>query len=142
MANVLYDLPVQRYVGVLQPYVGAGVGYGWLDFNRVGGIGRGTFRLPQDNTFTGPDVVRFGTGGAFAYQVIAGAAYPLSKLPGVKLTAEYRFFGATRADVPVSRIASGGILVNGAVPAASTHNGFAAADNIIMLGLRYNFGGR
>jgi hypothetical protein len=86
--------------------------------------------------------VRFGSGGAFAYQAIAGVAYPMRRMPGVRLTAEYRFFGTARADVPVSRVVTGGILVNGAVPEASTHNGFMAADNILMLGLRYNFGGR
>jgi opacity protein-like surface antigen len=142
MANVIYDLPVRRYFGPLRPYVGAGVGYGWLDFNGAGGKGFGTFHLPLNNIFTGPDIVRFGSGGAFAYQAIAGVAYPLRRMPGVRLTAEYRFFGTARADVPVTRVVTGGILVNGAVPGSFTHNGFMAADNILMVGLRYNFGGR
>jgi hypothetical protein len=45
MANVLYDLPVQRYVGALQPYVGAGAGYRWLDFGGLGGAGFAVFHL-------------------------------------------------------------------------------------------------
>ena len=142
MANIIYDLPSGRYTGSLQPYVGAGAGYGWLNFNGVGGLGDGVFHLPQNNTYTGQDLVRFGTGHAFAYQAIAGVAYPISKVPGLKLTAEYRFFGTARADVPVSRVATGGNLVNGAIPASSTHNGFVASDNIVTLGLRYDFGGR
>jgi hypothetical protein len=142
MANVVYNLPVRKYVGSLQPYVGAGVGYGWLDFNGAGGNGNGIFNLPQNNTYTGPNIVKFGSAGAFAYQAIAGAAYPLNRIPGAKLTAEYRYFGMARADVPVTRVASGGNLVNGVVPSVSTHNGFITADHIFMLGLRYNFGGR
>jgi hypothetical protein len=142
MASLVYDLPVQRYVGTLQPYVGGGVGYGWLDFNGAGGTGNGIFHLPQNNTYTGPDLVKFGSAGAFAYQAIAGVAYPLNRTSGVKLTAEYRFFGTARADLPVSRVATGGNLVNGAIPAVSTHNGFMAADHNIMFGLRYDFGGR
>jgi hypothetical protein len=63
----------------------------------------------------------------------------VSQVPGVQLTAEYRFFGTARADVPVSRIATGGNLVNGVVPAVATRNGFMGADNMIMLGLRYSF---
>jgi hypothetical protein len=78
------------------------------------------------NTFSGPDLVHFGTGAAFAYQAIVGAAYPIREVPGLKLTAEYRFPGAARADVPVSRFATGGILINGAVPVSHTRNGFVA----------------
>jgi opacity protein-like surface antigen len=143
MANLIYDLPVHGYVGPVQPYVGAGIGYGSLDFNGAGGVGRGTLHLPRNNTYNGPVLVKFGSAGAFAYQAIAGVAYPLNSLPGLKLTAEYRFFGTARADVPVSRTAAGvKVIVNGAAAAVSTHNGFMAADHSLMLGVRYNFGGR
>jgi len=142
MANVLYDVPKRYFVGPLQPYVGIGAGYGWLDLSGAGGAGAGVFHLPQNNTYTGPDRVNFGAGAAFAYQLIVGASLPIKSLPGLKLTAEYRFLGTARADVPVSRVATGGDTVNGVLPSAYTHNGFILADNVLAVGLRYNFGSR
>ncbi|MDR3530445.1 MAG: outer membrane beta-barrel protein [Rhodopila sp.] len=143
MANIAYDIPFQPFGLPLQPYVGAGVGYGWLDFNNANGDGYGTFALPQGNSYTGPTVVSFGSAGAFAYQAIVGASLPLRILPGLEATLEYRFFGMARADVPVDRMAANQTnLINGAVPSFATHNGFEVHDNAILIGLRYTFGGR
>ncbi len=47
----------------------------------------------------------------------------------------------TRADVPVNRISLAGTTVNGGIPSSSTHNGFEATDNAILLGVRYNVRG-
>lgn len=136
-ANLIYDIPLQ---GWIRPYVGVGAGYGWLNFNDVSGVGYGTLHLPDDNTYTGPHTVQFGTAGALAYQARAGLSVPVRWAPGLALTAEYRFLGTARADVPVSRVAIGNNLVNGAIPASSNRYGFFAADNLITVGFRYTFG--
>ena len=138
MANVEYDLPFRGFG--LQPYVGAGLGYGWAQFNDAGGNGFGRFLLPENNTFTGPDLVSFGSAGAFAYQAIVGASLPIHVVPGLDATIEYRFFGTARADVPVTRVSIGTDLVNGELPSNTTHNGFDLHDNSLLIGLRYRFG--
>ena len=141
MANVKYDLPLHTLGLPIQPYVGAGAGYGWLDLGSASGNGYGTLALPQENTYIGPTSVGFGSAGAFAYQAIVGASMPLRILPGLSLTLEYRFFGTARADVPINRTAANTTnLVNGAVPSASSHNGFTEQDNAILIGIRYTFG--
>ena len=139
MANVAYDIPVQPFGLPVQPYIGGGVGYGWLDFDNAGGNGFTKFRLPEHNTYSGQDLVSFGSGGAFAYQAIVGASLPLSMLPGLDLTLEYRFFGMARADIPVSRVATGNFVINGAIPSSHTHNGFEVHNNTLAVGLRYAF---
>ena len=100
MANALYD-----FVGVpvVQPYVGLGIGY-------------------QAEQFTGtgaPSTTR----GSFAYQAIAGAAMPIDAVPGLALTAEYRFMGLAGER-------------NYGVGATSTSN----YNHSILLGVRYAFG--
>jgi opacity protein-like surface antigen len=140
MTNLEYDVPLQPFGVPVQPYVGAGVGYGWLDLGSANGNGSATFRLPDNNTFSGPDTVSFGTAGAFAYQAIVGAALPIQKTPGLQLTFEYRFFGVARADVPVTRATTTGDLVNGMLPSSHTHDGFEVHDSAVLIGLRYAFG--
>jgi outer membrane protein OmpA-like peptidoglycan-associated protein len=66
---------------------------------------------------------------------------PLSILPGLSATLEYRFFGMASADVPVNRVSiATGDTVNGVQPSSSTHNGFTEANHAILIGLRYSFG--
>ncbi|MDR3506043.1 MAG: OmpA family protein [Acidocella sp.] len=74
MVNVLYDMNVGWPVF---PYVGAGVGYQWHQF---------AHRVDDGGGYT-----IGGTAGSFAYQIIAGLAYPLPWVPGLSATAEYRF---------------------------------------------------
>ena len=139
MANLVYDLPLPDFGLPVHPYIGAGLGYGWLRFDNAGGNGRAQFPAPGNNTVSSPDAVSFGSAGALAYQAIVGVSVPLSVLPGLDATLEYRFFGMARADVPVSRIATGGNTVNGVVPSLETRNGFETRDNAVLIGLRYAF---
>lgn len=142
MANIVYDIPLHPFGLPLQPYIGGGLGYGWLNFNNAGGGGYGSFPLPSGNTYTGPTEVGFGTAGALAYQAIIGASVPLHVLPGLEATLEYRFFGMARADVPVDRVAANQTnTVNGAIASFATHNGFEVHDNAMLIGLRYRFWG-
>jgi OmpA-OmpF porin, OOP family len=73
MVNVLYDF--NGLSPMFVPYVGAGAGYQWAT---VSG---------------GSDNLAVGTAGAFAYQAIVGTAVPIASVPGLAVTAEYRFMG-------------------------------------------------
>ncbi|WP_297492299.1 OmpA family protein [Acidocella sp.] len=76
MLNGYYDMNIGLPVF---PYIGAGVGYQWTKFSR---------HINDIASFG--DTVE-GTQGSFAYDVIAGLSFPLPSVPGLSLTAEYRF---------------------------------------------------
>jgi outer membrane protein OmpA-like peptidoglycan-associated protein len=109
MVNVLYDF---NGIGPsLVPYIGAGAGYQWVSVSAGGGA-------PHLAT---------GTPGAFAYQAMLGAAMPIAAVPGLSLTAEYRFMGLAG-----DRSYTGGPL----------HNTIVRSDNFnhsVLLGVRYSF---
>ncbi len=84
LVNVLYDVDLNKYgiASPVTPYVGIGAGYLW------------THQSPFTTTYTNGNVDRTGgTNGSFAYQGIIGAAYNIAPVPGLALTAEYRFLG-------------------------------------------------
>jgi OOP family OmpA-OmpF porin len=108
MVNVLYDFTTLSPVVI--PYVGAGVGYQWaMEKVNIGNNGGSQ------------------TEGAFAYQAIIGAAFPIPPVPGLAVTAEYRFMGM-----------AGNRTYNvGAASSIQLGNDF---NNSILIGLRYAFG--
>jgi OmpA-OmpF porin, OOP family len=110
MVNVLYDF--NGVVPMVVPYAGLGVGYQWSKDRLVPASGAGT--------------VASGTEGSFAYQAILGAALPIYSMPGLAVTAEYRFMGlaGNRA------YSSGGLT-------STRSDDF---NHSILIGLRYNFG--
>jgi outer membrane protein OmpA-like peptidoglycan-associated protein len=130
MFNALYDFDFGFPV---VPYVGVGVGYQWAQEQN--------FRA-----YTG----QFGTGGlaslyrtnqgdgAFAYQGIVGAAFPIAAVPGLSLTAEYRYLGMTG-----DRTLNAQYLANRPAPlGTSTAAKIKFSDetnHTIMVGLRYAF---
>ena len=119
MANALYDFDLGPGSFVM-PYIGVGAGYIWHEYDGVRVTGNG-LRADID-----------GSDGRFAYQAIAGAAFPIRAVPGLALTAEYRFLGTLNPEVD-ARV----IDVNG------TRRGEAEVNNYnhsIMLGVRYAFG--
>jgi len=107
MVNVLYDFTTLSPVVI--PYVGVGVGYQWaLEKVNVGNSGGSQ------------------TEGAFAYQAILGAAFPIPPVPGLAVTAEYRFMG----------LAGNRTYNTSAGNSIQLGNDF---NNSILIGLRYNF---
>jgi len=97
MLNVLYDfdpnvLGLGFFPAAITPYVGLGAGYVWAQQQNTsftGNIGP-TAGFPNG----GRELVRTNQGqGAFAYQAIVGAAFPIESVPGLAITAEYRFLG-------------------------------------------------
>ncbi|WBO57964.1 OmpA family protein [Acidocella sp. MX-AZ03] len=108
MVNVLYDFNVGLPIF---PYVGAGAGYQWQKFDSHvvnNGVGVG------------------GTKGSFAYNIIGGVSYPLAMVPGLSLTAEYKFTQLTASRNYAAIQPGGGQLHVG----QSTSHTF-------LLGLRY-----
>jgi OOP family OmpA-OmpF porin len=76
-ANLLYDIPVGLPIF---PFVGAGAGYQFVGYDP--GIQSSVQRI-------------FGDEGSFAYDVIGGVSYPVPGVPGLALTAQYRFMQLT-----------------------------------------------
>jgi OmpA-OmpF porin, OOP family len=102
MVNLLYDFNDFAAVAPLfVPYAGLGVGYQWAPLH-IDGFNN--------------------TEGAFAYQAILGAAVPVSAVPGLAITAEYRFMG----------LASGRDYSGTNVGNEFNHS--------VLIGLRYAFG--
>jgi opacity protein-like surface antigen len=94
MANVLYDINLGTSLGGITPYIGGGLGYVWQEYDKVG------IRI-------GNDTLDFnGDGGAFGCQAILGASYPISQVPGLAVTAEYRFLGTVSQSMSGSARAS------------------------------------
>ncbi len=121
MANALYDFDLGAG-SFVTPYVGLGAGYLWTDYDSVGVRGS-----------TG-SVVLDGSDGQFAYQAILGGAFPISAVPGLAITAEYRFTGTLQPEVDaVARNAAGAVVARGN----------AEVDNFnhsLFVGVRYAFG--
>jgi outer membrane protein OmpA-like peptidoglycan-associated protein len=111
MVNVLYDFNVGLPIF---PYVGAGAGYQWVKFNSdLGGNGAQGDQIG-------------GTHGRFAYDAIAGVAYPLAAVPGLSLTAEYRFLELV-----------GNQNYNYPANIAGLEKEGASSSHTLLLGLRY-----
>ena len=120
MANVLFDIDISsRWVF---PYIGAGAGYAWTDWQDVSATSTGSLYAAND------------TSGRFAYQGIAGLSFPVWHVPGLSLTAEYRFFGVQGPLTMSSSYTSGGHTATGNSDFSFDHN------QSILLGVRYAFG--
>ncbi len=79
MANIFYDINLNGMLGGISPYIGVGAGYLWHDYDEVG-----TRTSSRSWTFSGDE-------GNFGWQAIAGLSFPIDEVPGLSLTAEYRF---------------------------------------------------
>jgi outer membrane protein OmpA-like peptidoglycan-associated protein len=79
MLNLLYDINIGNSLGGITPYVGVGGGYIWHDYDEVG------------TNVGGVKNVLSGDSGNWGGQAIAGLSLPISAVPGLAMTAEYRF---------------------------------------------------
>ena len=120
MGNALVDLV---RIGPFLPYVGIGAGYLVTSFNDLNGRpGNGSLRLRGDDT-----------GGAFALQGIVGIGFAIDQVPGLTLTAEYRYLESLGPSIPVSYVnAAGATVLSGKADTESRNQSF-------LLGLRYAF---
>jgi OOP family OmpA-OmpF porin len=125
MANVLYDFNLGSSLGGIVPYIGAGAGYIWHDYQDVGA-----------STSAGEKLVYNGDTGAFGYQAILGAALPIASVPGLAVTAEYRFMGTLGHDI------NGTINATGSAGGQAQERLNSDVDNFnhsLLIGLRYAF---
>jgi OOP family OmpA-OmpF porin len=124
MLNALFDMDIG--FPWLYPYLGLGAGYGWTNLNKAYAAGTNfPFSLRSNDTV-----------GNFAWQVIAGLSFPIPNVPGLSLTAEYRFYSIIGPDAfkatavygsPAPRFGEGNL---------DLRNQY---DNSVMLGVRYAF---
>jgi outer membrane protein OmpA-like peptidoglycan-associated protein len=122
MANAFYDFDLGPG-SFFTPYVGVGAGYVWHEYDGV--------RMRNAN---GSSLTVDGSDGNFAYQAIVGAAFPIDAVPGLSVTAEYRFLGTLQNSIDATARSTAG---------AVTTRGSADVDNFnhsLLLGLRYAFG--
>ncbi|MFN3448232.1 MAG: OmpA family protein [Roseococcus sp.] len=127
MANAFYDLPLGDPLGAgvtITPYVGAGVGAGWVQGRNV----RATF--PN----AGLMAIDNASGWDFAYQAIGGVAFGLGQfVPGLSLTTEYRYYATLSTEYRGANRDTGGTVptrISGDV--ANNHHS-------VLVGLRYAF---
>ena len=130
MFNVLYDIDLTR-IGLdtraVVPYVGVGVGYTIWQWKDVRGSTPVTGGLATQSIDDEQ--------GTFTYQGIVGLAFPIQSVPGLSVTAEYRFLddpNNPEMNVKVANTATG-----------STRPQKAEVSNrnqSVLLGLRYVFG--
>lgn len=137
MANLLYDFDLGGFGLPLRPYVGAGVGYGWLRHDNVTADAAFLVSLPGNSAVLPGRVTSNGTGGAFAYQAIGGVAVPLRSVPRLEVTAEYRYFAMGEAEIRGERAVFA--TVNGVPPAVRGTGHFGNHNHSLLIGLRYAF---
>jgi outer membrane protein OmpA-like peptidoglycan-associated protein len=107
----------------IYPYVGVGAGYQWTKLNTFHSTAlAGPFNLGVD-----------GQSGAFAGQAIVGASFPIPGVPGLSMTADYRFMDILGGEKFNGTEVLGGV----AVPAQlKLHNQF---NHDVVIGVRYAF---
>jgi outer membrane protein OmpA-like peptidoglycan-associated protein len=125
MANALFDMDIGTS---FYPYIGVGIG---------GQLLQPTGVQVRPATYAGPAQRGSQTSTNLAYQAIVGVSLPVSYVPGLSVTAEYRFMGLlnpTEAVKSVSYTASGAVQGRGNEKFADVYH------NSALLGLRYAFG--
>ncbi len=128
-ANVLYDFDPNILFGLgnaipfpISPYIGAGAGYLQAKNSSI--------EIRND----GQNLIRStGTDGSFAYQAIVGAAFPIAAVPGLAITAEYRFTGLAGNSNFKGQYFAPGVATRAVLRESDQYNHSA------MLGVRYAF---
>jgi outer membrane protein OmpA-like peptidoglycan-associated protein len=126
MANALFDFGTTQN-WVVQPYLGIGAGYAWQEYDGV------NVRASQTSGSAVPQFEVQGTDGRFAYQAIVGAAFPITSVPGLALTAEYRFFGTLSPEMTASARNANGVVRRSPVEVDNFNHS-------VLFGVRYAFG--
>ena len=122
--NALYDFDFD--VPWITPYLGAGVGYQLAQWNDAVVTSAGAPGGPISASL-------HGTTGNFAFQIIAGLAFPVAAVDGLSITAEYRF-----TDAPGAR-KFGGATTGVAVPGNAQARSNGEQTHSFLLGVRYAF---
>ncbi|MBW4090714.1 MAG: OmpA family protein [Proteobacteria bacterium] len=122
MVNGYYDF--NGLIPMVTPYIGLGAGYEWANEQGLKAYGpAGSFSAANDSK------------GSFAAQAIVGASMPLAAIPGLSLTAEYRFMALIG-----DRTYSGTTTPSVGAPYASSVKVGNDYNHTFLLGVRYDFG--
>jgi outer membrane protein OmpA-like peptidoglycan-associated protein len=129
MLNGYFDLDIgSPYV---YPYFGVGAGYAQTRLENVS----------STDPLSGYTVTTSGDHGNFAYQAMFGLSFPVAFVPGLSLTAEYRFYSVLdngRYSDSVRYPACSGVCAEPFLPAVPARTGVASDYNhSVMIGLRY-----
>ncbi|MEI6161474.1 MAG: OmpA family protein, partial [Roseococcus sp.] len=123
MANALYDFRIPGVTWMV-PYVGGGIGYIWRDMHSL------SVSAPGGLSLRSSDI-----DGVFAYQAIGGVAFPIASVPGLAVTAEYRYLGTQPTDLNTRLVnTANGQTVGGGTLRSSNNNHSG------LIGVRYAFG--
>ncbi len=122
MANVLFDLDIGSPYAF--PYFGGGAGYQWAHQKNSTG-----FASPAASATN-----ISGTQGSFAYQGIAGFAFPIPGVVGLSATAEYRYLGMA-GDRKYAGTATGAATA----PVTAGYKVTENNNHSLMVGVRYAF---
>ncbi|MGC8476111.1 MAG: OmpA family protein [Acetobacteraceae bacterium] len=113
MANAIFDLDIgNRYVF---PYLGLGAGYMWTQLSGAS-VSSGGARWTSG-----------ATSGSFAWQAVAGSAFPIPGVPGLSVTAEYRFRDITAGETFTGTPSGAGLKFG------------PRFDHLFLVGMRYAF---
>ena len=126
--NALFDLDTSLLgLGSLPfaitPYLGAGIGY--LQSHNQ------DLRIANPGQFL---IRSTGTDGNLAYQGIVGFALPISAVPGLALTAEYRFTGVAANRTPLGQFFAPGVAGRARITERDDFN-----HSIVAVAVRYAF---
>lgn len=139
MLNVLYDfdpnvLGLGFFPAAITPYVGLGVGYQYAQDKNARFYGNSGPVFGQPNGFN--SILRTNQGeGSFAYQAILGAAFPIAAVPGLAITAEYRFLGLAESRSYNYQYFAPGTATRAKLNIGSNED----LNHSVMLGVRYAF---
>ena len=137
MVNVLYDfdpnvLGLGFFPAAISPYVGLGAGYVWAQDQNTRFTGNPGPVAGFPNGYN--ELARTNSGqGAFAYQAIVGAAFPIAAVPGLAITAEYRFLGMYGDRNYNYQYFAPGVATRAVIRFNEEYN------HSVMLGVRYAF---
>ena len=137
MVNVLYDFDpnVLGFASLpfpITPYLGVGAGYSWAQNQNARFSGNPGPVAGFPGGFN--QILRTNQGqGAFAYQAIVGAAFPVASVPGLAITAEYRFLGLEGNRTYNYQYFAPGVATRASVRFNEEYN------HSLLLGVRYAF---
>ena len=122
MVNGYYDF--DNVLPMVTPYVGVGVGYEFANEQGLTAYGAGGHFAGANNTE-----------GSFAAQAILGASIPLTAVPGLDLTAEYRFMALLgNRSYGGTFTSPAGVASPASITLGNDYN------HTFLIGLRYAFG--
>jgi len=121
MANAVFDLDVGS--PWVYPYLGIGAGYQWTRLNPLTSVAPGGGFASGTNTQEGNP----------AGQAIIGASFPIPNVPGLSLTADYRFMDILGGEKFNSAVINDGVV---SASVLKLHNQF---NNDLVIGIRYAF---